>query len=192
MRDELVSKVGEVSADNLIARLSPAAETTGIVLKQLGTAATIKRGTLLYRDADGKYQVYGGKANTGTQKFNGDGTATTFTVTAKPAKITGVKVGTSDAVVSDYNPYTGVVTLSAAPAAGTNNVVVSYELEGGNVPCAILADDTYVGTSADVTAVAYRSGNFNPDAVITANSYVLTEDDYDALRKYDIIFTQMI
>lgn len=192
MRDDLVTKVGEVSADNLISRLSPTAETTGIVLKKLGTAGTIKRGTLLYRGADGKYQTYGGPANTGSQSFNGDGTATTFTVTAKPARITGVKVGTADAVVSDYNPYTGVVTLSSAPAAGTKNVVVSYETEAQNVPSMILADDTDVGTDNDVTAVAYRSGNFNPAAVITADSYTLTDEDYDVLRKYNIIFTQMI
>ena len=47
------------------------------------------------------------------------------------------------------------------------------------------------GTEA-VAAVAYRSGNFNPDAVIVAEGYTLTAADKDTLRKYDIIFTRVL
>ena len=192
MNKELVTKVGSLEQDNLIARLTPTAETTGIVIKKLGTAATLKRGTLLCADASGKYGIYGGAGNVKKQEFNGDGVEDDFTLTEKGGKIIGVKVGTSDATVIAYNEFTGVVTLSAAPAAGTKNVVVTYEIGEASVPSMILADDVDVGTAEDAVAVGYRSGNFNPAAIIVAEGYTLTDADLDALRKYDIIFTQML
>ena len=185
---ELVNQIGTIGQDNLIAKLSPAAECFGVTLT--GTAGTtVKRGTVLGRSADGKYSVFVG-AEEKSAEFNGDGSTTTFTVTDKPAAILGVKVGTADATVSDYNPYTGVVTLSSAPAAGTKNVKVSYVLDSGSVPAAILADDvTFETGETEKTAVAYRTGNFNRSALITGNSYELTAADEDALRKYQIILT---
>lgn len=190
--NELVNKVGSCSQDNLISRLLPKALTTGITLAALSEAGTVKRGTLLAAGADGKYAIYGGAGNTKTAKFSGDATVKTFTISDKPASITSVKVGDTEAAIDDYNAYTGVVTLHAAPASGTNNVVVTYALGSAGTPSVILADDVEVGTSDDETAVAYISGNFNPDAVIVADGYTLTEEDYDALRKYGIIFTQML
>ena len=63
---ELVNKIGTFEQDNLIARLSPAAETMGIVIRKLGTAATLKRGTILARSSgsagDGKYVILGTSA----------------------------------------------------------------------------------------------------------------------------------
>lgn len=192
MEKNLVKSVGSIGQDNLIAKLSPAAETFGIKLAPLAVEATIKRGTLLAKGGNGKYTIYGGDANNKTQEFNGDGTTKTFTLTDKPDDIIGVKVGETDATVDSYNRFTGVVTLSAAPAVGTKNVVVSYANGDAAVPSAILADDVVVGTSDDETGVAYRCGNFNPDAVIVSEGYTLTDADIDALRKYDIIFTQML
>ena len=43
-----------------------------------------------------------------------------------------------------------------------------------------------------VAAIAYRSGNFNPHAVIVAKDYTLTAADKDNLRKYGIVFTDMM
>lgn len=60
------------------------------------------------------------------------------------------------------------------------------------VPSAILVEDVDASGSAAVTAVAYRSGNFNPAEVIVSEGYTLTAADKDALRKYDIIFTDML
>ncbi len=192
MRKNLVGFVDSCQQDNLIARLSPPAETTGIILKKLGTAGVVKRGTLLAADAEGKYSVYGGPGNSKTQTFSGDNATTTFTVTDKPAAIDSVKVGGVDATVSSYNAYTGELELSEAPTEGSDNVVVSYSLGGGSIPSMILADDVEVGDGADETGVAYRSGNFNRNAIITADEYVLTAADEDTLRKYDIIFTQTV
>lgn len=59
-------------------------------------------------------------------------------------------------------------------------------------PNVILASDVDASGSAAVTAVAYRSGNFNPHAVIAAEDYTLTAANKDALRKYDIVFTDMM
>ena len=61
-----------------------------------------------------------------TQSFNGDGTAKEFTVTAKPDTVHSVKVSSVTVAVSSYDKSTGKVTLAQAPAAGTDNVVVTY------------------------------------------------------------------
>ena len=47
------------------------------------------------------------------------------------------------------------------------------------------------GTEA-VAAVAYRCGNFNPDEIIVGEGYTLADADKDTLRKYDIVFTEML
>lgn len=59
-------------------------------------------------------------------------------------------------------------------------------------PSAVLTVDVYASGSTAATAVAYRSGNFNPHAVIVAKDYTLTAADKDNLRKYDIVFTDMM
>lgn len=63
--------------------------------------------------------------------------------------------------------------------------------EGGS-PAYILADPVDASGTEAVPAVAYRSGNFNPNAVIVAEGYALTTADKDNLRKYDIVFTDMM
>lgn len=65
-------------------------------------------------------------------------------------------------------------------------------MKTGGTPAYILHTAVDASGSEDVPAVAYHSGNFNPDAVITGDGYELTEDDKDALRKYDILFTRML
>ena len=64
-------------------------------------------------------------------------------------------------------------------------------MESGDAPAYILADPVDA-TEADAVAVVYRSGNFNPNAIITKDGYTLSADDKDALRKYDIVFTNMM
>lgn len=59
-------------------------------------------------------------------------------------------------------------------------------------PSAVLDADVDASGSSAVTAVAYRSGNFNPHAVVVATGYTLTAADKDNLRKYDIVFTDMM
>lgn len=121
MNRELVRSIGSSTVDNLIARLTPAAETFGVTLA--AGAGSLKRGTLLAVDNAGKYTI-----------------------------------------------------------AGTASTSVSC----------VLADDADASGSVDVTAVAYRSGNFNRAAIIVKPGYTLTAADEDALRKYDIILTDMM
>lgn len=59
-------------------------------------------------------------------------------------------------------------------------------------PSAVLTVDVDASGSTAATAVAYRSGNFNPHAVIVAKDYTLTAADKDNLRKYGIVFTDMM
>lgn len=145
---ELVTKTGTLEQDNLIARSFPAADTMGITIGKLGTAATLKRGALLAKGSDGKYALYTG-----------------------PAK------GVSDA---------------AKEGGADSDTSTTAEAAASPLPSAILCDDTHVGTANDETAVAYRCGNFNFAAVKAATGYTPTDADIDELRKYDIIFTQMI
>lgn len=194
MNSSLVNQVGSIGQDNLIAKLFPPAETYGVIIEKLAASSpdlTIARGTVLGRGANGKMAVYGGSATAKSAKFSGDGSTKTFTLTDKPASIGGVKVGTSDAAVDDYNAYTGVVTLHAAPAAGTDNVVVSYSLPTGATPACILADDVVVTDDADVTGVAYRTGHFNRKALIVSTGYTMTIEDEEELRKCGILLSDM-
>lgn len=62
-------------------------------------------------------------------------------------------------------------------------------------PSAVLTVDVDAGGEAattPVTAVAYRTGNFNINATFAADGYALTAADKDALRKYGIVFTDMM
>lgn len=68
-----------------------------------------------------------------------------------------------------------------------------YNIYGGTGTVnAVLAVDVDASGSDDVAAVAYRCGCFNRAALILANGYTLTVADEDALRKYDIILSDML
>lgn len=191
MTDNLVSKVGSIGQDNLIADVFPPAYTTAVKIK--AGEGKLKRGTVLGMNSAGTYQVYG-KAVKKTAEFNGDGTTTTFTVSDKPAQLDAVKVGGTKLTDGfSYAAATGVITFTEAPAAGTKNVVAEWtenDTTSAAIGC-VLTVDVDASGAADVVAVAYRSGCFNPDAIILAEGYTLTAADKDALRKYDIIFRQM-
>lgn len=138
MNKNLVRPIDSCTVDNLIAKLSPAAETFGVTIRKEGSVeTTYKRGTILAMSSrDGKCVILG----TAAQAATGDSAAAAEVLT----------------------------------------------------PHCILADDVTVGKDADATAVAYRCGNFNRAAVIVNSGYTLTASDEDALRKYDIIFTDMM
>ena len=204
MSRELVHSIGSSSVDNLIAKLTPAAKTFGVVLA--AGAGKLKRGSVLALvSGTNTYALMGATiSGTDSQSFSGDGSATTVTVTAKPASLTSVTVGGNTLTVSTdytYNSSTGVITFNSAPASGTDNITATYAVSASATsPTCILADDADASGDAPVTAVAYRSGNFNRAAVHCAISgegdgaaeYELTAADEDALRKYDIIFTDMM
>ena len=190
MTRDLHEKIGAVTVENLFAGLEPKPQIKPGVLAHGVAEATFKRGSLLEKGADGKLYLMGtNSAGEATEDFNGDGTATTFTLAASPlpAAVKGAKVGDSDATVSAYNAQTGVVTLSAAPTSGTKNVHITYEKAGTNSPDCVLADDTVVGTTSDENVLVYISGHFNVSALKMAEDYTITEADKDELRKKGIL-----
>lgn len=65
-------------------------------------------------------------------------------------------------------------------------------MKEGGTPAYILADPVDASGEEAVPAVVYRSGNFNPNAVIVGEGYTLSVADKDTLRKYDIVFTNMM
>ena len=191
--DETLSQPGY---DGLIVGNEQVADVFTVTIRKLSTAATLNRGTVLALSAsgsaaDGKMVVLGNDAKVSSQKFSGTGSATTFAVTAKPAVVSGVKVGTTAVTAFTYDASTGVVTCAAAPASGTDNVEVSYIAEKLSANC-ILCDDVAVGTVADVEALAYRAGKFNTTKLIVKTGYTMTAADKEALRNGGILLDTAI
>jgi len=87
MTRDLHTKIGSVTPENLFAGLDPRALTKAGVLRKLGTAATLVRGTLLAKSSgsagDGKLVIFGTTA------------ATNETLTADCVLAEDVAVGTS-------------------------------------------------------------------------------------------------
>lgn len=87
MTRDLHEKLGSVTPENLIAKLDPPALKEVGVIRKLGTAGTLKRGTLLAKSSgsagDGKLVVFGTSA------------ATNETLTADCILVNDVDVGTT-------------------------------------------------------------------------------------------------
>lgn len=87
MTRDLHEKIGSVTPENLFAGLDPRALTKAGVLRKLGTAATLVRGTLLAKSSgsagDGKLVIFGTTA------------ATNETLTADCVLAEDVEVGTA-------------------------------------------------------------------------------------------------
>ena len=97
------------------------------------------------------------------QRFNGDGSDTTFTLNTAVSSVQDVLVSV-DGVVQDTAAYTipdGVtLTFTAAPSSGTGNIFVNY-----NAP--------QVGT---ITPAAENKGNFKAGGLFRVNAQSLTAD----------------
>lgn len=185
MNTELLTKLGTFEPDNLIARVTPPAETFGVELA--AGAGLVKRGTLLGAGSGGVLAAYG-EITEKTADFTGNGSTKKFTVSDNPAELKGVTVGGTDTEDYTYDDTTGEITFTTAPAnAAAIKVTYDYSSSNGLSANCILADDVDTGddgTADPVGAVAYRSGCFNRAAVIGE----LTDADEDAFRKYGIVF----
>lgn len=87
-----------------------------------------------------------------------------------------------------------VLALSSGTAGDGMLVVLGTEATSGETLTAncILADDVPVGTDTDAVATAYRTGNFNRNKLIVADSYELKAADEEELRKCGIILNTAI
>lgn len=85
----------------------------------------------------------------------------------------------------------GTVLALSTGEAGDGKVVVLGTAEKDEETLAasyILADDVTVGTDADETADAYRTGKFNKKAVKVAANYAMTAADVECLKAGGILF----
>jgi hypothetical protein len=109
----------------------------------------------------GKAPVTNFETTPAVQRFNGDGSDTTFTLTTAVSSVQDVLVSV-DGVVQDTAAYTipdgTTLTFSAAPSSGTGNIFVNY-----------LAPQT--GT---VTPAAENKGNFKAGGLFRTNAQNLT------------------
>lgn len=118
----MANYIDKLTYDGLISDVNPSTIVAAGKIRKLGTAGTLKRGTILAKSSG----------------------------TAGDSKL--VILGTT---------------------AETNETLTAY---------CILAEDTAVGTSADVNAAVYVAGCFDPEKLIVKTSYTVTEADEDALR----------
>ena len=91
------------------------------------------------------------------QRFNGDGSDTTFTLSQTVTSVQDILVSV-DGVVQDSNAYTvpdgTTLTFSAAPSSGTGNIFVNY-----------------LGlTDGSVTAPEANKGNFKHGGMFRTNA----------------------
>lgn len=95
MNKELVRTLGSVPQDNLIAKLYPAADTFGVVIRKGETAVTLKRGTVLaMSDTDGKHVMLGTSAAAAAEEGGEAESLTPCCILADP-----VVVGTEEDAV---------------------------------------------------------------------------------------------
>ena len=97
------------------------------------------------------------------QRFNGDGSDTTFTLSQTVTSVQDILVSV-DGVVQDSNAYTvpdgTTLTFSAAPSSGTGNIFVNY-----------------LGlTDGSVTAPEANKGNFKHGGMFRTNAQSLDSD----------------
>ena len=190
MTRDLHEKIGAVEFEKLFAGLQPPAIVGKGTIAKLGTAATILRGTLLAKGADGKLFVLGSDVDTtGTWSGTGNGTTTVYSLISGgtvPAQVDEVKVdGTALTTGWAYYPETGNLVFDTAPG-NSKSIAVKYSTGGGNADC-VLTDDIDVGTTSDENVTVYVSGCFNEAALIMDEDYTLTEADRDTLRMKGIL-----
>lgn len=185
----LYQKLDSMEYDGLFSGVAPAAIVAAGTIDRLATAATLKRGTVLAKGAStGRLFVLGETETYEVHEdFEGDGTEDDFTLaaTTKPAALNKVTVDGTATTAYTYAAATGVITFTAAPANG-KAIVAYYNLTDTGTADCILCNDTDVGTGAEVNAAVYVAGCFNPDKLIVADSYTMTEADKDKLRERGI------
>lgn len=82
--------------------------------------------------------------------------------------------------------------LAMSSGEGGDGKLVVLGTEAGKdetlTPDCVLCDDTAIDNTADVEAIVYTAGCFNTSRVTVKEDYEMTAADFDALRKYGIVF----
>jgi len=123
------------------------------------------------------------------QRFNGDGSDTTFTLSQTVTSVQDILVSV-DGVVQDSSAYTipdgSTLTFSAAPSSGTNNIFVYFlELAGGNITPAAENKGNFKGgglfrtnaqsLGANITILATENANVTGPLTITSGVTLTVE-----------------
>lgn len=82
-----------------------------------------------------------------------------------------------------------VLALSAGKLVILGSTATTNETLTANC---ILAEDVEVGTTADVTVLAYRTGHFARNKLAVASGYTLKATDEEELRKAGILLSDAI
>lgn len=88
-----------------------------------------------------------------------------------------------------------VLALSAGTAGRQGQLVILGSTATTNETLTancILAEDVEVGTTADVTVLAYRTGHFARNKLAVASGYALKATDEEELRKAGILLSDAI
>lgn len=86
-----------------------------------------------------------------------------------------------------------VLALSAGTADGKLVILGSAATTNETLTAnCILAEDVEVGTTADVTVLAYRTGHFARNKLAVASGYTLKATDEEELRKAGILLSDAI
>lgn len=88
-----------------------------------------------------------------------------------------------------------VLALSAGTAGGAGKLVILGSTATTNETLTancILAEDVEVGTTTDVTVLAYRTGHFARNKLAVASGYTLKATDEEELRKAGILLSDAI
>lgn len=87
-----------------------------------------------------------------------------------------------------------VLALSAGTADDGKLVILGSTATTNETLTAncILAEDVEVGTNANVTALAYRTGHFARNKLIVKNGHTMTATDEEELRKGGILLSDAI
>lgn len=89
----------------------------------------------------------------------------------------------------------GTVLALSAGTAGDDKLVILGSTATTNETLTancILAEDVEVGTTADVTVLAYRTGHFARNKLAVASGYTLKATDEEELRKAGILLSDAI
>lgn len=98
-----------------------------------------------------------------------------------------------EAAAATYKRGT-VLALSAGTAGDGKLVILGSTATANETLTAncILAEDVEVGTAADVTVLAYRTGHFARNKLAVASGYTLKATDEEELRKAGILLSDAI
>lgn len=105
-------------------------------------------------------------------------------VIRKGAAETTYKRGTVLALSSSDGKH--VILGTAAASGGDDGTTETLTAN------AILAEDVTVGTANDETAVAYRTGHFNSNALIMGEEHTFSAADKEALRGVGILISDAV